>query len=101
MRLQTLRFPARLPAPALKTWHALGRYAAGLGLRGVEVAGKLGLYVIAARSLGVHEAGLFFLCLTWIGLASTVARLGLERAVTRHIAAELAVGQGRAAGRAL
>ncbi|KAA0680660.1 lipopolysaccharide biosynthesis protein [Roseomonas genomospecies 6] len=85
----------------LQTWHTLGRYAAGLGLRGVEVAGKLGLYIIAARSLGVHDAGLFFLCLTWIGLASTFARLGLERAVTRHVAAELAVGQGRAAGRAL
>jgi len=85
----------------LQKWHALGRYAVGLGLRGVEVAGKLGLYIVAARSLGAHDAGLFFLCLTWIGLASTVARLGLERAITRHIAAELAVGQGRAAGRDL
>lgn len=85
----------------LQRWRALGRYAVGLGLRGVEVVGKLGLYVMAARSLGAHDAGLFFLCLTWIGLASTMARLGLERAITRHIAAELAVGQGRAAGRDL
>lgn len=85
----------------LQKWQALWRYAVGLGLRGVEVVGKLGLYIIAARSLGAHDAGLFFLCLTWIGLASTVARLGLERSITRHIAAELAVGQGRAAGRDL
>ncbi|UKJ76716.1 oligosaccharide flippase family protein [Azospirillum brasilense] len=85
----------------LQTWHALGRYGVGLGLRGVEVVGKLGLYIIAARALGAHDAGLFFLCLTWIGLASTMARLGLERAITRHIAAELAIGQGRAAGRDL
>ncbi|CAO3382855.1 lipopolysaccharide biosynthesis protein [Azospirillum argentinense] len=85
----------------LQTWRALGRYGIGLGLRGVEVVGKLGLYIIAARALGAHDAGLFFLCLTWIGLASTMARLGLERAITRHIAAELAIGQGRAAGRDL
>lgn len=85
----------------LQTWHTLARYATGLGLRGVEVAGKLGLYVVAARSLGAHDAGLFFLCLTWIGLASTLSRLGLERAVTRHLAAELAVGRGAAAGRDL
>ncbi|KAA0684433.1 oligosaccharide flippase family protein [Azospirillum brasilense] len=85
----------------LQTWRALGRYGIGLGLRGVEVAGKLGLYIIAAGALGAHDAGLFFLCLTWIGLASTMARLGLERAITRHIAAELAIGQGRAAGRDL
>ncbi|GAA4257211.1 lipopolysaccharide biosynthesis protein [Azospirillum formosense] len=85
----------------LQTWRAFGRYGIGLGLRGVEVVGKLGLYIIAARALGAHDAGLFFLCLTWIGLASTMARLGLERAITRHIAAELAIGQGRAAGRDL
>ncbi|TWA69955.1 O-antigen/teichoic acid export membrane protein [Azospirillum brasilense] len=85
----------------LQTWRALGRYSIGLGLRGVEVVGKLGLYIIAARALGAHDAGLFFLCLTWIGLASTMARLGLERAITRHIAAELAIGQGLAAGRDL
>lgn len=85
----------------LQTWRALGRYGIGLGLRGVEVVGKLGLYIIAAGALGAHDAGLFFLCLTWIGLASTMARLGLERAITRHIAAELAIGQGRAAGRDL
>lgn len=85
----------------LQNWHTLARYATGLGLRGVEVAGKLGLYIVAARSLGAHDAGLFFLCLTWVGLASTVARLGLERAITRHLAAELAVGRGRAAGRDL
>ncbi|MBP2293686.1 lipopolysaccharide biosynthesis protein [Azospirillum rugosum] len=84
-----------------RNWHSLARYATGLGLRGVEVAGKLGLYIVAARSLGAHDAGLFFLCLTWIGLGSTVARLGLERAITRHLAAELAVGRGRAAGRDL
>lgn len=80
---------------------ALLRYAAGLGVRGIETVGKLGLYVAVGVRLGAHDAGLFFLCLTWIGLASTGARLGLDRAMTRHIAAELAVGNGRAARAAL
>lgn len=78
-----------------------GHYAGGLAVRGVEVVGKLGLYMLAAAALGTHEAGLFFLCITWVGLASTAARLGLERAITRHIAAEIAVGRGRAARSAL
>ena len=80
---------------------ALLRYAAGLGVRGIETIGKLGLYVAVGVRLGAHDAGLFFLCLTWIGVVSTAARLGLDRAMTRHIAAELAVGDGRAARAAL
>ncbi|WP_197735763.1 lipopolysaccharide biosynthesis protein [Allostella humosa] len=77
------------------------QYVAALAVRGVEVVGKLGLYILAAASLGTHDAGLFFLCFTWIGLVSTVARLGFERAMTRHIAAEIAVGRGRAARHAM
>lgn len=72
-------------------------YGAGLMTRGVEVVGKLALYILVARLLGAYDAGLFFLCLTWIGLGSVLTRLGLERALTRHIAAELAVGHGTAA----
>lgn len=75
----------------------LGLYGAGIGVRGLEVLGKLGLYMLTAHALGAHDAGLFFLCLTWAGLASTIARMGLDRALTRHVAAELAVGNGRAA----
>ena len=69
-----------------------GSYLAGLGVRALEVVGKLALYMLAARALGAAEAGLFFICITWSGLASTAARMGFERAMTRHIAAELAIG---------
>ncbi|MFT0890940.1 lipopolysaccharide biosynthesis protein [Pseudochelatococcus sp. G4_1912] len=75
----------------------LGLYGVGIGVRGLEVGGKLGLYMLAARILGAYDAGLFFLGLTWAGLASTIARMGLERALTRHLAAELAVGNRQAA----
>lgn len=79
----------------------LVRYVGALAIRAMEVAGKFGVYLLAARAMGGRNSGLFFLCLTWVNFASTAARMGLERAMSRHIAAELAVGRGRAARRAL
>ncbi len=72
----------------------LGHYVGSLGVRALEVLGKFGLYVVAARVLGGYDAGLLFFCLTWVNLASAAARMGLERTMTRHIAAELAIGAG-------
>lgn len=80
---------------------SLLRYVAALATRGMEVVGKFGLYVLAAREMGAYESGLFFLCLTWVNLTSTAARLGLERAMSRHVAAELAVGNAGAARRVI
>lgn len=71
----------------------VGRYIGGLMARGAELVGKFALYVLAARFLGANDAGMFFLCLTWIGVLATVGRLGLDRALTRHLAARLAVGE--------
>jgi O-antigen/teichoic acid export membrane protein len=79
----------------------LFHYAGALAARGMEAAGKFGVYTLAAGIMGGTEAGLFFLCLTWVNLCTTMARMGLERAMARHIAAELAIGQGRAARRVL
>ena len=79
----------------------LSRYFGAVALRGVEATGKFGLYMLAARLMGRTESGLFFLCLTWVNFCATVARMGLERAMSRHIAAELAVGRGQAARRVL
>jgi O-antigen/teichoic acid export membrane protein len=79
----------------------LGDYVAALAVRGLEVLGKFGLYLFAARRLGGHDSGLLFFCLTWVNLASAAARMGMERTLTRHIAAEIAVGRGRAAREAL
>ncbi|WP_332119668.1 lipopolysaccharide biosynthesis protein [Azorhizobium caulinodans] len=82
---------------ALSHW----AYAAALVVRGLELVGKLGLYMLAARVLGAHDAGLFFLCITWVGLISTLARGGFEKAIMRHMAAELALGRVAEAHRAL
>lgn len=77
-----------------------GAYAGALMARGLELVGKLGLYMLGARVLGLHDSGYFFLCLTWVGLIATVARAGFEKAVIRHMAAELAVDRGDHARRA-
>jgi O-antigen/teichoic acid export membrane protein len=82
---------------AIPGW--LAASVAGFGVRGVEVVAKLALYMLAARRLGDEECGVLFLCLTWITLAGTVSRLGMEKALSRLIAAELALQQGPAVRR--
>lgn len=66
-----------------------------------EVAAKLALYMLAARLLSEEECGVLFLCLTWVLLAGTFSRAGMERALSRLIPAELALHQGASARRAL
>jgi O-antigen/teichoic acid export membrane protein len=73
-------------------WRRTAQAGGALAGRGLEAAGKFALYGLAARGLGVEEAGRFFLCLSVIHLVATLARLGLERPLTRHVAAERAVG---------
>ncbi len=74
--------------------------ALSLGARAMEAVAKFGLYALTARALSGQDAGRFFLALSVVHIVSTVARLGLERPLTRHVAAELAVGDTRAARRA-
>jgi len=71
-------------------WHSI----AGLSVRGFEVAAKLALYMLAARILGNVESGFLFLAMTWGHWAATAARLGIDRSLTRLVAAELAHEQG-------
>jgi len=74
------------------------RAGGALLVRGVEVGGKFILYFAAARLLGGEQSGFFFLCLTWAHVLSTITRMGLDRALIRHVSAELAVNEeGRAA----
>lgn len=66
----------------------------GLAARGGEVAAKLALYMLAARWLDDRQCGALFLGMSWGMLAATLARLGMEKALARLLAAELALGQG-------
>ena len=75
----------------------VSRSMAGLITRGIEVVGKFALYVLVAHRLGASAAGLYFVAMTWVTLGSTLSRLGLERALMRHLPAELGVGHLAAA----
>ncbi|GGB30206.1 polysaccharide biosynthesis protein [Tistrella bauzanensis] len=78
-----------------------GPVVAGFAVRGFEIISKLALYLLTARMLGAAEAGLFFLCLTWASWLSTFGRMGIDRALTRHLGAELGLYQGLEARRTL
>lgn len=82
-------------------WSLATRLGLGLGTRGMEVAGKLVLYVLIARQLSLADAGLYFTGLAWSLLIGALARGGLERALTARVPAELAVGDGPAAVRVI
>jgi len=66
---------------------------AAFGARGLEAVSKFGLYALAARMLGGEGSGAFFLCLSVVHFVTTLARLGMDKPLTRHVAAELAVGR--------
>lgn len=77
------------------------RLGLGLGTRGLEIIGKLALYVLVARQLSLLDAGLYFTALAWTLMGGAIARFGLDRGVMARIPAELAVGDGAAAMRAM
>ncbi|MCR5876634.1 hypothetical protein LRS10_22265 [Phenylobacterium sp. J426] len=80
---------------------AAPRLLSGVGVRGLEVAGKFGLFALAAHLLGPAPLGVFFLCLTVQSLVSTAGRLGVERPTARHLAADLALARTDLARRTL
>ncbi|MGA0608452.1 lipopolysaccharide biosynthesis protein [Phenylobacterium sp. VNQ135] len=80
---------------------AASRLVSGVGVRGLEVACKFGLFALAAHRLGPAALGIFFLCLTVQSLVSTAGRLGLERPTARHLAADLALARPDLARRTL
>ena len=90
------RFEGGLRSAGMSHRH-LFQVGVSLSARGLEAVAKFGLYALAARTLGAHDAGRFFLALSLIHIVATVARLGLEKPLTRHVAAELAVGRPGAA----
>ena len=92
-------------APRRGIWALLWGLAPLAALRGAELVGRFGCFALAAVLLPAAELATFFLALAWLALASALARMGLDRAATRHVAAALSIGdvaQARAAaGRAL
>jgi len=64
-----------------------------LGIRLVTGVLIFGLNIVVARTLGAHQAGLFFLALTVITIAGVLGRLGLDSAVVRFVASAAVSGR--------
>ena len=60
-------------------------------LRSVGTLALLGVNVLIARLLGVADTGLYFSALAIITIGSVVAKVGLENALLRHVAAHAAI----------
>ncbi|WP_337997621.1 lipopolysaccharide biosynthesis protein [Oleispirillum naphthae] len=101
MEMQKTKEMVQIPATPGRASGMVRGAGAALLVRGVEVGGKFVLYFAVARLLGGEESGFFFLCLTWAHVLSTLTRMGLDRALIRHVSAELAVGQGTSAARCI
>jgi O-antigen/teichoic acid export membrane protein len=57
------------------------------GMKAIAFGGTFLLSVVAARMLGASLAGLYFLSLTVVTVVSTLARLGVDKPLVRHVAA--------------
>lgn len=68
--------------------------AVGFALKAIAFGGTLLLSLVATRSLGADQAGLFFLALTIVTVLSTVARAGLDKPLVRHVASAQAQRDG-------
>jgi O-antigen/teichoic acid export membrane protein len=66
--------------------------AGALFVKMVGTALSLGFYVLVSRQLGKEQSGEFFLSMTLTIIVATLARWGLDNAVTRHAATAQASG---------
>ncbi len=55
-------------------------------MKALSFAATFLLSVVVARLLGAESAGLFFLSLTIVTIATTLTRLGLDKPLVRHVA---------------
>lgn len=91
--------PRKIGADVMSLWgrtdHVLREILRGsiisIGMQVAEAATKFGLNLLLARILGASGTGLFYLAFTVTMLGAVAGRLGLDRSLLRHVAAEIAV----------
>lgn len=64
-----------------------GGAVVAFGMKAIAFGGTFLLSVAAARTLGAGRAGLYFLSLTVVTVVATLARLGVDKPLVRHVAA--------------
>ncbi|TPV53670.1 hypothetical protein FJ444_20580 [Aestuariibacter sp. GS-14] len=88
--VKTLNWRAYLSEPDMRDM-LLGSLA-GLLVKVLAAISLFAMNVVVTRTIGAAEAGLFFLAFTLITIIATAGRIGLDQAVVRFIASDVASG---------
>lgn len=77
------------------------RFAGGalraLATRALDLPSRYGFHLLVAAALGVEQAGRFYIVYSLMTTLSGLGRVGMDRALTRHVAMALARDDGGAA----
>jgi O-antigen/teichoic acid export membrane protein len=73
----------------------VSKATAALMVKLLAAGAAFALNVAVARALGAHGAGLFALATTAVLILATLARLGFDNTMVRHVAGAVALGQGQ------
>ena len=76
---------------------AYGPTILATGLRMIDLPCRYGMHVLIALKMPIGEVGAFYIVFGLVTLAAGFGRLGVDRAVTREMARELAQGNSAAA----
>lgn len=63
-----------------------------LAMRAIDIPSRYGFHLLIAGKLGIREAGSFFIVFGVLTLIAGLGRLGVDKAMTREVAAALANG---------
>ncbi len=66
---------------------------ASLGVRLLDLPSRYGLHLLVAASLGVMESGRFYIVFSIVNTLAGFGRLGVDRALTRQLAVDMASGR--------
>ena len=68
----------------------VGGALATIAVRGIDLPSRYGFHLLVAASLGVEQAGRFYIVYSAVTALSGLGRVGLDRALTRRLAVALA-----------
>lgn len=78
--------PQHAPGRLRRIWAVGLRFAPVFGIRAGDVAVRFAFNLTLARALGADASGVYYLALSIVTLASSLARLGLDTAAVKYLA---------------
>lgn len=81
------------PSPPAGRGAFVAAAVATLGTRAIDLPTRYGFHLLVAGKLGVAGAGAFYIVFGVLTLGAGLGRLGIDRAMTREVAAAMAMGE--------